>query len=286
MLETIAGLYGSGVSVREVRGVGGGCINETCVLTLSTGARLFLKSNSLQYEGLFSAERAGLDALRMDSGPRVPRPLAVVSDERRQFLLLEFVESGEPVPDFWEDFGHRMARLHHPVIGRGFGFDVDNYIGATRQPNTPSSDWIEFFGERRLGFQINLARREGRADRQIEIGVTSIIKRLGELLPRPNGSSTLHGDLWSGNFMCDESGHAVIIDPAVYWGHPECDIAMTHLFGGFSSSFYHAYDEVLPQIPGFEGRIGLYNLYHLLNHLNLFGASYLPGVRETVSRYR
>jgi len=278
-------LFAEKVSIKEKRGVGGGCINQTSVLLLSNGRKLFLKENSLTYEGLFSSERAGLIALRSEQGPRIPEPYAVGKGGGRQFLLLEYIEPGSKASDFWEEFGRLLAGLHRGRHEGRFGFGQDNYIGASPQKNSWESEWPRFFAEHRLRFQLELARSRGHSNERWMRGLEGIIERIEELLPHPEHPSLLHGDLWGGNYMVDERGRAVLIDPAVYYGDREADLAMTELFGGFDSRFYEAYNEMWPIEPGYRERKELYNLYHLLNHFNLFGGSYGGSVADVVRRF-
>lgn len=285
LLGHLRALFGDSVSIESKQGVGGGCINQTSVLRLSSGERVFLKENSSRYAGLFAAEAAGLRALRCDEGPRIPEAYADWVEGDRQFLLLEFIESGHKAEDFWEDFGRRLARLHARRAADRYGFDGDNHIGASPQPNSWDASWPHFFADRRLAFQMELARRNGYGRERWFDALAGLIERIPELLPEPQHPSLLHGDLWGGNFMVGSDGHAVLIDPAVYYGGREADIAMTELFGGFGSRFYAAYDAEWPLSPGYAERKELYNLYHLLNHLNLFGGSYASSVAAIVGRY-
>ena len=265
--------------------VGGGSIHRTSILELDNGARVFLKRNSGRYHGLFRAEVAGLDALRCDQGPAVARPVALYESAATQYLILEYIESAATAPDFWQRFGRSMARLHQLMRSERFGFGMDNHIGRTHQVNTPTDRWIPFFGECRLRYQITLAESSGRADAAMVRGIHRIIERLDDYLDEPGSASLLHGDLWGGNYTIGPDGQAVLIDPAVYYGHPEADLAMTELFGGFSPAFLESYAEVSPLRAGYRDRVDIYNLYHLLNHLNLFGGGYASPVRATVSRY-
>lgn len=283
--QTLRGLFGEAVSIEEKRGVGGGCINQTSVLLLSDGRKVFLKENSLAYTGLFPTERAGLIALRTDEGPRAPEVYAAGRGTDTQFLLLEYIETGRKTRDFWEVFGRRLAALHRGELELRYGFDQDNYIGASPQENSWESEWPRFFAEHRLRFQLELARSRGNTDERWMRGLEGIIERIEDLLPQPDHPSLLHGDLWGGNYMVDERGEAVIIDPAVYYGDREADLAMTELFGGFDSRFYEAYNEAWPIEPGYRERKELYNLYHLLNHFNLFGGSYGGSVAAAVQRF-
>jgi fructosamine-3-kinase len=273
------------VSVERRNTVSGGCINRTSVLVLSNGSKLFLKENSGRYPGMFDAEARGLEALRSAAGPRAPAPYACYEDRSAQFLLLEYITPGSRSGRFWESFGRAMARLHKTNTAAQYGFEEDNYIGSTPQENSWTSSWTEFFAEQRLRYQIRLARDKGLADDRMTKGVESIISRLESLLRTPEHPSLLHGDFWGGNFMVGSDGEAVIIDPAVYYGDREADLAMSELFGGFQPRFYSAYDEEFPLERDYKERKELYNLYHMLNHLNLFGRGYAGSVNSIVRRF-
>lgn len=202
------------------------------------------------------------------------------------FLLLEYIESGRNTRDakYWQKFGHELAALHLSdastcASGR-FGFFEDNYIGATPQINSPRSTWIDFFRECRLLPQIKMAERY--FDAAFLRKCDTFLSRLENYISEPKQPSLLHGDLWGGNVMCDTDGKAWLIDPAVYVGHFEADLAMTQLFGSFPRVFYDAYSEINPIEKEYSNRREIYNLYQLLNHLNLFGAGYLGEVREII----
>ncbi|MBN2659066.1 MAG: fructosamine kinase family protein [Spirochaetales bacterium] len=266
-------------------GGGGGCINAVSKITLQSGRIVFLKENSRALSLMFREEARGLAALKEAFPLNVPEPLAWGKDNSSSFLILEYIGSGAKRPEFWESFGRALAQMHRKGRGEGFGFERDNFIGSTLQKNDRMGKWTDFFAENRLLFQAGLARSSRLADSSVSRGIESICRRIGNLLPEPDFPSLLHGDLWSGNFMVDEGGRAVLIDPAVYYGHREADLAMTELFGGFNRNFYRAYEEEFPLTPGYDGRRDLYNLYHMLNHLNLFGSSYMGSVRSIISRY-
>ncbi|MEX2442151.1 MAG: fructosamine kinase family protein [Alkalispirochaeta sp.] len=285
--QAVVQIAGDGVAVRSERSVGGGSINDTRQVTLSNGRNLFLKVNSRAHGDLFAEEARGLLSLREAQGPRVPTPLGLFESGDTQYMLMEWIATGRPGGDFWSRFGRDLALLHRTNRSPRCGFFHDNHIGATEQPNGWMVGWHEFFGERRLLFQVELARKHGRADVAMEHGVRSLIKRLPELIPDldEGGASILHGDLWGGNYMVSEDNEPVLIDPAVYYGHREADLAMTELFGGFSSAFYRAYQAEWPLVPGYEQRRDIYNLYHLLNHLNLFGGSYAGSCRAIIRRF-
>ncbi len=285
----ITGCFGAGVSVAQRDHVGGGDINDACCLKLSNGERVFLKSNTAANFAFFEAEAAGLEAIAATQAIGTPRLLALGLDRRKgaAFLMMELV-SGRKNADFWEDFGHSLAKMHLAdasafVPGGSFGFHQDNFIGAGPQENAPTERWIDFFRQRRLEPQIKRAQRyfDGGTMKQL----SRLLERLEDRLIEPKAPSLLHGDLWSGNYITGPDGRAWLIDPAVYVGHAEADLAMTELFGGFSLSFYGAYRQINAPEPGYEDRRDLYNLYHLLNHLNLFGPGYLPSVLRIIARY-
>jgi protein-ribulosamine 3-kinase len=283
--DAIERLYGTGVSVDRRKSVAGGCINRAALLELSNGERLFLKEHGRHPKGMMAAEAAGLAALDAVGAIRVPKPLAHWEDEENQFLLLEYLSEGSRKPRFWEEFGAAMAALHQGSPPGPFGFDGDNFIGATPQKNDWSESWVVFFGERRLLFQIELAEQKGRADSDMSRGVRKIVERMEALLVEPEKRALLHGDLWSGNYMVGPEGNAAIIDPAAYFGHPEADLAMTELFGRLGGPFYEAYREAGGLDPGYQERRDLYNLYHMINHLNLFGGGYAGSVRSIIRTY-
>ena len=228
---------------------------------------------------MFAREAEGLAALAIPDGPQVPAPLIF----GEQFILLEDLEPAERSRDYWIQFGHRLAALHNHMNSQ-FGFDHDNYIGSTPQPNPWTKNGYAFFSEHRLLFQAKLAVRQGLLDNENARKVRDLAARLPQLVP-DQPASLIHGDLWGGNAMTDERGSPVIIDPAAHYGWAEAELAMTTLFGSFPEKFYSAYQEVRPLAPGYQGRFPLYNLYHLLNHLNLFGRAYLSRVLGILHRF-
>jgi fructosamine-3-kinase len=252
--------------------IGGGCINESYVLR-GKGHVFFVKVNVSDRLSMFEAEAAGLYEIARSNSVRVPRPLCHGAGAGASWLVLEYIELGPASGRSMDELGRRLAAMHR-VTAAHAGWYRDNTIGATPQINTPCVDWIAFWREHRLGFQLRLARENGHRGHLLTQG-----ERLLETLPvffsgyepRP---SLLHGDLWSGNAAFTREGTPVIFDPAVYYGDREADIAMTELFGGFSTKFYRAYDDADARHPGYAMRKHLYNLYHVLNHLNLFGSAY------------
>lgn len=288
--EGTAELFGSDVAIESMLPVHGGDINESRLLRLSNGRYVFAKLNTLKHADFFAAEEAGINAIASTGAIETPRLLFRGADEKKgiSFLVMEQVESSAEAEDFWEEFGRNLAYMHKAdtakfTQGGSYGFDSDNYIGATEQINSVRDSWIDFFRECRLEPQIK------RADSWFDDGIRRMLLRfldkLPELLVEPNKPSLLHGDLWSGNFMVGSRGQAVLIDPAVFVGHYEADLAMTELFGGFSGRFYKAYSEINPICSDYKDRRDVYNIYHMLNHLNLFGGMYLREVMRIAGEY-
>ncbi len=281
---------GRGVKVAQYRSVGGGCISNAHIIQLEDARKFFLKSNTLQLKPMFDAELLALDELAKSQTIKVPRPLVVGQTATQSFILMQPVNEGPRPSDFFQTFGQQFAQLHHatrqPSSDSPFGFHHDNFIGATHQPNTWTQTWVEFFAQHRLAFQLNLAGKNNLATPQLTSLGQSLIDKLPDLIASPNEPACLlHGDLWSGNYMNDEEGQPVIIDPASYYGSREADLAMTHLFGGFPQTFYDAYNHHYPLQSGYRDRIEIYKLYHLLNHLNLFGSSYLSQCLSILKHY-
>ena len=260
--------------------VGGGCINEAW--RLSGGGRdYFVKLNDAKGLDMFAAEAEGLEEMRAADTIRVPRAIAWGRSDAYSFLALEHIALGGR--DDGARFGEELAGLHRRTAER-FGWHRDNTIGATPQINSWCDDWVEFYREHRLRFQIDLAARHGAG-----AGLVEAVHELMDVLPaffsdyRPL-PSLLHGDLWGGNMDTDRDGNPVIFDPAVYYGDREADLAMTELFGGPGGAFYNAYDAAWPLDPGYEVRKQLYNLYHILNHYNLFGGGYAGQAERMAGR--
>jgi fructosamine-3-kinase len=260
--------------------VTGGCINDGRLLATETGPRLFLKLNPSASPDMFLREAEGLAALAVVPGaPRVPAVLL----HGPRFLLLEYLPSAPRAPDYWPELGRRLARLHAATRQR-FGFDHDNYLGATAQRNPWTADGYAFFADCRLLFQGNRAYERGLLGVAGLRRVERFAARLSDLVPL-QPASLIHGDLWSGNIIPGPDGHACLIDPAAHYGWAEAELAMTALFGRPPESFYTAYNAERPLAPGYQERFDLYNLYHLLNHLNLFGSSYLSSVEAVLGHY-
>jgi len=278
----IAAAGGAPFTIAARRGAGGGCINQTYIIE-GGGRRYFVKTNDAGQLAMFEAEADGLAELAQAGAIRVPRPICRGSAGGSAFLVLEHIEFGSGGNSNAQRLGTQLAALHRTHAAQ-FGWRRDNTIGATPQSNAWNDSWVEFWRERRLGYQLALAAAHGGGIRLQREG-EKLLDRLPEFFtdyrPEP---SLLHGDLWGGNAAYDRSGAPVIFDPAVYYGDRESDLAMTELFGGFPAAFYAAYREAWPLDPGYAVRKTLYNLYHILNHYNLFGGGYRSQAESMIAR--
>ncbi|HTX17791.1 MAG TPA: fructosamine kinase family protein [Bacteroidota bacterium] len=270
-----------GRRVLSTEPVGGGSISTTLKVRLQDGGTIFAKVTP-QTADMFFREARGLSELARGGAIRTPAVMFCDSE----ILLLEYIPPTRAANRgrFFEEFGRQFARLHR-FCGASFGFEEDNYIGSTPQRNLPrTSSWREFFRVHRLEEQFKLAERNGYADERLSKLFARLENKLPELIPEDRAKpSLLHGDLWQGNYLCAEGSIPVLIDPAVYYGDREADLAMTLLFGGFDESFYEAYNEEWPLGAGWERRMELYKLYHLFNHLNLFGTGYYRQVVDAMA---
>jgi protein-ribulosamine 3-kinase len=268
--KQIATTTGRPFRVDRHSSVGGGCINSAYRIE-GDGQRYFVKMNSADQLHMFEVEADGLYELANANAIRVPEPICFGIADNQAYLVMELLELGGSGRQ--AELGCQLAALHRTTCDR-FGWFRDNIIGATHQPNKQSSDWVDFWREQRLGFQLGLAARRGFGSAALRKG-EELLDEFGQLFsnysPPP---SLLHGDLWGGNYAFTRDGDPVIFDPAVYYGDREADLAMTELFGGFGGDFYAAYEEAWPLDPGYAQRKMLYNLYHILNHYNLFGGGY------------
>ena len=286
--DAIQSVFGENAEVETKAPVAGGDINSAYALKLSNGETIFMKANRRSNFGFFRAELEGLSAIRKTETVRVPQVLALGTEGETSFLLMEYIEPGRGGKASSEELGVGLARMHKAdasefVENGKFGFLHDNYIGAGVQINTPKESWAEFFTECRLVPQFQKA--EGYFDSGTRKKMEKLLGKISRYLPEPVKPSLLHGDLWSGNYMVDREGNPWLIDPAAYVGNAEADLAMTELFGGFDRAFYEAYRTEAGIDPSYKERRDLYNLYHLLNHLNLFGSGYYMSVKSILDRY-
>ena len=293
--SAVKDLAGENVHIERKIRVHGGDINDAWKLCLSDGTALFMKSNSIGNSDFFRKEINGLAVLKGTGCIGVPEIYGTGKDSEGNcsFLLMEFLECPFKCRDYWRIFGMELARMHcasydtEQLLGTqaaNFGFYEDNYIGAGRQKNSSSANWISFYRDCRLLHQIRLA--ESYLDPDMLRKLDFLLDHLDRYLREPEHGSILHGDLWSGNAITGRDGKAWLIDPAVYIGDAEADLAMTQLFGNFPASFYEGYHEINPISSDYKYRKPLYHLYHMLNHLNLFGAGYLGGVKSILDCYK
>ena len=250
--------------------VSGGCINQGYAIS-GNGLIYFVKINQANQEAMFAAEALGLKQIHATKTIRVPEPICWGIADKSSYLVLEWLEFGGGNSQSWENMGQNLARLHQVSLSDRFGWHCNNTIGSTPQINTVSNSWADFFAHQRIGYQLRLAKERGGNFPDEDQVIPAISEILSQHQPHP---SLVHGDLWSGNAAITVDGEPVILDPATYWGDREVDLAMTELFGGFPAAFYRGYNDVFPLDAGYQQRKTLYNLYHILNHFNLFGGGY------------
>jgi fructosamine-3-kinase len=259
---------------RLPRSVSGGCINQGFYLT-NGALDFFVKVNRADRLGMFEAEALGLRQMASTRTIRVPMPICWgtcwATSGQLAYIVLEWLNLGGGGAGPEREMGRKLAQLHQVTGQSAFGWTRDNTIGSTPQVNPQIADWVEFWQSYRIGYQLAIAARQGSDIRQGEALMAAIPELLAGHTPQP---SLVHGDLWGGNAAILQTGEPVMFDPAAYWGDREVDLAMTELFGGFSSDFYGGYREVAPLDAGYDRRKVLYNLYHILNHYNLFGSGY------------
>jgi len=269
--EQISKVTAAPFQIETQQPVGGGCINQAAKISDQNRA-FFVKTNRADQLAMFEAERDGLQAMYDSRSIRVPQPLCCGVTDSVSYIVMEWIDlGGGRSNSAWREMGKQLAAMHQATSDKGYGWHRDNTIGSTQQQNRWCEDWVEFWRDRRLGPQFSFAHaRGGRFPRRDEL-MNAIPKLLRDHTPT---ASLLHGDLWSGNAAITADGEPIILDPATYYGDPEADLAMTELFGRFPNEFYQAYDSVLAIDDGYRQRKVLYNLYHILNHFNIFGGSY------------
>lgn len=287
--RVISDVSGKEFNAQSYRPMSGGCINQALQVSDDVHqCSYFVKYNAQSAMAMFEGEFSALTALAASKTIAVPRPIYCGLSDNKAFLVLEYIKSGRGNNLAHQTLGRQLAALHQSDLGSSdigsgegerFGWYADNAIGSTTQINQYSDDWVSFWQQNRLGYQFDLAKKNGYLSglKHSDKVLAAVPDILGARSIRP---SLLHGDLWSGNYMFDEAGTPFIFDPASYYGDPETDLAMTELFGGFTPWFYAAYRECIPEAPGYPQRRTLYNLYHILNHVNLFGAGYLSQAQQ------
>jgi protein-ribulosamine 3-kinase len=271
------------VDVGELSAVGGGSISRTYKLQSSAGM-FFLKLNEAENAvEMFQTEANGLNILRNKSAFTIPRVISLDSEDGTAYLLMDLIVSANRSSNYWEDLAVKLAGLHRQTSAK-FGLSENNFIGSLPQQNNFADDWSSFFIDKRILPMVNMAVNNGLVTNAFVADIEVVLRKIVELMPK-EPPALVHGDLWSGNLLVEGHGQPCLIDPAVYYGHREMDIAFSQLFGGFGQRFYETYQEVYPMEPGFDSRIDLYNLYPLLVHLNLFGRSYLGQIEHIIGRF-
>jgi len=270
IVRHIERVTGEAFSVRQQRSLGGGSINSAFLL-IGDNKRYFVKTNCSGAGSMFAAEARGLQEMASSHTVKVPEPVCYGDDLAQSYIVLQYLDmtgrANQAV------LGEQLAAMHRVTAAR-FGWAIDNTIGATHQPNAWMDDWLVFWRERRLGYQLQLAAGNGYGG-ELQILGEKLLSEMPKLFSgREVSPSMLHGDLWGGNVAGLNDGTPVIFDPALYYGDREADLAMTYVFGGFSPDFYASYENALPLDDGFAVRKTFYNIYHIINHLNLFGGGY------------
>lgn len=275
--------FGPSVHFISASLVAAGNHNQGVQLNTSEGS-FFLKLNFDHERDILKKEAEGLQKLAKSTFLKIPISVAHGRVEDYNYLLSEFIPSSRPHPEYWEDLGMGLAHLHLNHQDQ-FGLEYDNFIASLPQKNHALDNWLDFFIEHRLEPLLGKAYFDRLIPLEFLKKFQTLYPKLESLFPKEK-PSLLHGDLWSGNVLCGADGRPCLIDPAIYYGHREMDLAFSRLFGGFDAKFYEAYESILPLEPGFETRIAVYNLYPLLVHLNLFGTAYLPGIEKTLNRFQ
>lgn len=278
--QLLSAKKGINTEVEDLKPVGGGDINDAFKVVTGDGP-FFLKTNTAAFEGLFEVEQNGLELLRSTKEIFVPEPIGHGQlDDGQIYLLMEFVEEAPKESNFWQNFGRQLAKMHKHSFSY-FGLDHDNFIGSLPQYNRYYDNWPDFFINERIERQLRWAEESGTIDKNLAGSIRDAFPAFKEIFPEEH-PALLHGDLWSGNVMTGPSGQPCIVDPAVYYGHREVDLAFSQMFGSFPEGFYEAYHEEYPLQAGFNERKDLYNLYPALVHVNLFGGMYVSLVQRII----
>ena len=279
--QAISSATGKKASIVEYRIATGGSINNSRIVSLKDGRAFFIKTppGGSGYPGMFAAEFRGLELLASTVTIRVPETIAC----EHNFIVLELFHETEKPENWHEKLGQQLAQLHLATKTGNYGFEMDNYLGTTLQPNTWTNRWLDFWRDQRLGWQLELySKKTSIDDYLLQLG-DRLMAKLDQLIGEIDEPAVLlHGDLWSGNAGADESGNPIIYDPACYYGHREAELGIMRMFGGFGKRCEDAYNEVWPWQDGMEERSALYRLYHELNHLNIFGKSYYQSCINTL----
>lgn len=283
VIQQLSAYQDTAIGLNQVNNVPGGSINKAVSLKTTNGVYFVKYNNADRFPGMFESEKRGLDVLRAKNVIGVPVVILSGIFEDKSYLLQEMITPGRRAKNYPEELGSRLAELHRSTSST-FGLDQNNYIGSLQQINSPTVSGRDFMIKYRLEPLIRNAQQNQLLSTTDVMHFEKLFSMLEELLP-DEPSALLHGDLWSGNVITGPDGHAVVIDPAIYYGYRETDLAMMRLFGGFDEACYDSYYEAFPLYPGWENRIGLFQLYPLLVHLNLFGRGYWSSINQVLKNY-
>lgn len=276
--QAITKTTGQEFAIATTNSVSGGCINQGYKVS-SQNREYFVKLNDVAQVEMFAAEALGLKQMYATQTITVPQPICWGTAKNSSYIVLQWLDLGRGDSQNWRLMGHQLAAMHRQGTSQDFGWERNNTIGSTPQVNTWKDNWADFFAEQRIGYQLRLAKRRGGSFPDTNQVIKAVKAKLETRKPQP---SLVHGDLWSGNAAIGDDGSPIIFDPATYYGDRETDIAMTELFGGFPTAFYHGYNEAWQLDSGYQQRKSIYNLYHVLNHFNLFGGGYGNQARRII----
>ncbi|MEM8720967.1 MAG: fructosamine kinase family protein [Cyanobacteria bacterium P01_G01_bin.39] len=277
--QAITKATGQQFAIATTNSVSGGCINQGYKVS-SQDTTYFVKLNSASEVEMFAAEALGLQQMSATQAITVPKPICWGTAGSSSYIVLQWLNLGGGNSQSWRSMGQQLAQMHRQGTSQNFGWSRNNTIGSTSQINTWMDNWADFFAQQRIGYQLKLAKRRGGNFPDTKKIVEAVRNKLADRQPQP---SLVHGDLWSGNAAIGSDGAPIIFDPATYYGDREIDIAMTELFGGFGTAFYQGYNEVWQLDSEYQQRKQIYNLYHVLNHFNLFGGGYAAQAQRTIS---
>jgi len=267
----------------KIMSIGGGSINQAFLIETQDNSYFLKYNTAAAHPNMFTSELKGLKLMANTNTIRIPETYFAFEGKDYSFILMEYINSQGLPTNFWQIFARELATLHSHSSDF-FGLDFHNYMGSLSQSNTKHSEFDKFFIEERLEPQIKLARNNGFLNSKHIKHSERLYQELSSIFPNEK-PALIHGDLWSGNYISDDLGRPVLIDPALYYGHREVDIAMTTMFGGFSQDFYESYQQAFPMDKGWEERLAYYNLYPTLIHINLFGSSYLPSFERVINKF-
>ena len=278
--RTITQATGQEFAIANTKSVSGGCINQGYKIS-SDEAEYFVKLNDASQIEMFVAEAIGLKQMYATGTITVPQPICYGTVESASYIVLQWLDLGRGNSQSYREMGRQLATMHRQGTAERFGWERNNTIGSTPQINTQDDNWADFFAEQRIGYQLKLAKRRGGNFPDTKKVVEAVRNKLADRVPQV---SLVHGDLWSGNAAIAADGSPVILDPATYYGDRETDLAMSELFGGFPAAFYQGYNEAWQLDSSYQGRKNIYNLYHVLNHFNLFGGGYANQAKRIIGQ--